>query len=104
MGLLWCCDGGGKNGGETRCVRLPHFLEPNPHPIFGGFLKGIKFVRGSNPRLSFIRPLLEGLLILDVTNALKSEALPGDESYRYSEAGLSQACTILSETNSRLNC
>jgi hypothetical protein len=45
-------------------------------------------------------------IISDVTNALKSNVTPGaDDSYRYSEAGLSQqACTIKSETSLRLSC
>jgi len=39
------------------------------------------------------------LIISDVTDALKSDAMPGvDESYRYREAGLSQqACAVSSE-------
>jgi hypothetical protein len=41
-------------------------------------------------------------IILDATNALKSDATPGaDESYRYHEVGLSQQVwAILSETSS----
>jgi hypothetical protein len=46
------------------------------------------------------------LIILGVTNALKSDATPGaNESHRYREAGLSQqACAVSSETSSRLSC
>ena len=58
---------------------LPYILEPNPHPnlictSFCWFLKvKKKFVRGSNPHLSFNRPLptrQTDWIILDVTNAL----------------------------------
>jgi hypothetical protein len=44
-------------------------------------------------------------MISDVTNALKSNAMPGaDESYRYCEAVLSQqVCAVSSETSSRLS-
>jgi hypothetical protein len=45
-------------------------------------------------------------IILDVTSALKSNAMPGtDDSNQYNKARLSQqACAISSETSSRLNC
>ena len=50
-------------------------------------------------------PCLQGI-ISDVTNALKSDAMPGaNESYWYREAGLSQqACAISSEASSCLSC
>jgi hypothetical protein len=53
---------------------LPYFLESNPHyVVFADFLNEEKLVRGSNPHLSFNRPLptrQTDWIILDVTNAL----------------------------------
>jgi hypothetical protein len=40
-----------------------YILESNPHSVFGDFLNGKKLVRGSNPHLSFYRPLPTGRLI-----------------------------------------
>jgi len=39
---------------------LPYILESNPHSVFGDFLNRKKLVRGSNPHLSFDRPLPTG--------------------------------------------
>ena len=56
---------------------VPYIFKSNPHPnllrtSFCRFLKRKKLVRGSNPHLSFNRPLhtrQTDLIILDVTNA-----------------------------------
>jgi hypothetical protein len=40
-----------------------YILEYNPHSGFGDFLNGKKLVHGSNPHLSFKRPLPTGRLI-----------------------------------------
>jgi hypothetical protein len=53
---------------ESNCVCvsvycIPYILESNPHSDFGDFLNGKKLVRGSNPHLSFYRPLPTGRLI-----------------------------------------
>ena len=42
---------------------IPYILESNPHSAFGDFLNRKKLVRGSNPHLSFNRPLPTGWLI-----------------------------------------
>jgi len=39
-----------------------YILESNAHSVFGHFLNGKKLVRGSNPHLSFNRPLPTGRL------------------------------------------
>ena len=57
---------------------VPYILESNPHPnlirtSFCRFVKRKKLVRGSNPHLSFNRPLptrQTDWIILDVTNSL----------------------------------
>jgi hypothetical protein len=44
-------------------------------------------------------------IISDVTNVLKSDAMPGaDESYRHREEGLSQKAYAISSESSRLSC
>jgi hypothetical protein len=88
---------------------IPYILKSNLHSVFGDFLNGKNLVRGSNLHLSFNCPFAHRAIdwiILDVTIALKSDAIPGaDESYWYCEAGLSQqACAILSETSSHRIC
>jgi hypothetical protein len=42
---------------------IPYILKSNPHSVFGDFLNEKKLVRGSNPHLSFNRPLPTGRLI-----------------------------------------
>jgi hypothetical protein len=62
----------------NRVKNIPYILESNPHPnqiltSFCRFLKQKKLVRGSNPHLSFNRPLptrQTDWIILVVTNAL----------------------------------
>jgi hypothetical protein len=44
-------------------MNITYILESNPHSVFGDFLNGKKLVRGSNPHLSFNRPLPTGRLI-----------------------------------------
>jgi hypothetical protein len=65
---------------------IPYILESNAHPVFGDFLNEKKLVHDSNAHLSFNHPFAHGAtdwIILDVTNALKSDATPvADESYR----------------------
>jgi hypothetical protein len=38
-------------------MEVLHIVEHNPHSVFGDFLNGKKLVCGSNPHLSFHRPL-----------------------------------------------
>jgi hypothetical protein len=40
-----------------------YILESNPHSVFGDFLNGNMLVCGSNPYLSFNRPLPTGRLL-----------------------------------------
>jgi hypothetical protein len=90
----------------TAYSRIPEYKQ---HPVFGDFLNRKKLVHGHNPLLSFNRPfahMVNDLIILDVTNVLKSDTMPGAiESYQYSEVGFSQqACKVSSETSLRLSC
>jgi hypothetical protein len=41
-------------------TNIPYILESNSHSVFGDFLNEKKLVRGSNPHLSFNRPLPTG--------------------------------------------
>jgi hypothetical protein len=58
------------------CKKLPYILKYNTHPGFGDLLNGKKLIRVSNAHISFHRPmptLQTDWIILDVTNALKSD-------------------------------
>jgi hypothetical protein len=44
----------------TLDIIIPYILESNPQSVFGDFLNGKKLVPGSNPHLSFNRPVPTG--------------------------------------------
>jgi hypothetical protein len=45
---------------QASMKNVPYILESNPHSVVGDFLNDKKLVRGSNPYLSFNRPLPTG--------------------------------------------